>query len=50
MSEMSVLDVRCAVRLGDFVLDADFAAGPGITVLFGRRVPARRRSYILSPA
>ncbi len=35
MSTPGVLDFRCAVTLGAFVLDAEFSAGPGITVLFG---------------
>ena len=35
MSEPGVLDVRCAVTLGTFDLDANFSAGPGITVLVG---------------
>jgi molybdate transport system ATP-binding protein len=35
MSVLGILDVRCAVTLGAFALEADFSAGPGITVLFG---------------
>ena len=32
---MSGLEFDCTARLGTFVLDAAFSAGPGITVLFG---------------
>jgi molybdate transport system ATP-binding protein len=35
MSVPRILDVRCAVTLGAFDLDADFTASPGITVLIG---------------
>jgi molybdate transport system ATP-binding protein len=35
MSVPGILDVRCALTLGAFDLDADFSAGPGITVLIG---------------
>jgi molybdate transport system ATP-binding protein len=34
-AEADVLTVDCGVTLGDFALDVQFTAGPGITVLFG---------------
>lgn len=35
MTSGQVLDVDCSATAGTFELDAKFAAGPGITVLFG---------------
>jgi molybdate transport system ATP-binding protein len=35
MNPGGILEFQCALTLGEFALDADFSAGPGITVLFG---------------